>query len=540
MNNPYWNVIKDDFPRLLAQLDTNPMSKTYGSFDRSFWHHRRVDFSSASLQQGALVLAQLFCRNFEGTSFYENSEALRLVSASLNYTFSIQHSDGSMDEWYPQERGWAGPTGYVLYAVIRSLELVGDRLEKSLVEKAKIFSERAIKHLLFYEESDVLSNHQAMALLAIESAAKYFSITVAEKSLQARRSAFYENFSEEGWSLEYDGCDPGYQSATLSFMSRLHRVAPNSKLEELCARQLNFLTHFIFPDLSFAGCMGSRGTTNVFHFGFEYWAARGGPAKELADLTLSGIGAGKILRPSDQEDHYLIYRLVEFVECAAVYEPRAIASPWLARYSSAYFSESGLYVLSSEKYYGVLNLKKGGAGKIFQLNPVVAVYEDAGYFFEDSSGDLYTSSFVSGDRKIEALPGNVRVEGNCNFYRRPVFNQTNFLVFRGLLFFIRNSFASLHLKKWIRSKIMTGFAQTSKIRISRTFKFSEKLEITDEINTSGISILRAYRSTCFPSRSVPQSLYTTASQLGVSTGQFLDEAALQSLNSGSGVTLRVV
>ena len=31
-------------PRILHLLDQNPYSPTYGSFDRSFWHYRTMDF----------------------------------------------------------------------------------------------------------------------------------------------------------------------------------------------------------------------------------------------------------------------------------------------------------------------------------------------------------------------------------------------------------------------------------------------------------------------------------------------------------------
>jgi len=47
-------------PRLLSLLDRNRFSKTYGSFDRQFWHYKTVDFSGGRYQEAALTLALLY------------------------------------------------------------------------------------------------------------------------------------------------------------------------------------------------------------------------------------------------------------------------------------------------------------------------------------------------------------------------------------------------------------------------------------------------------------------------------------------------
>ncbi|MBY0452397.1 MAG: hypothetical protein K2P92_05120, partial [Bdellovibrionaceae bacterium] len=146
--NPYWSFVENDLARFFTQLDTNPTSKTFGSFDRQYWHLKRVDFSSASLQQGCLVLALLYSQNFPKSRFYKNPDVLKLLEASLRFTINLAHSDGSMDEWYPQERGWAGPTGYVLYAVIRAVQLVEAELPPSLINEIRFFAEKATRHLL--------------------------------------------------------------------------------------------------------------------------------------------------------------------------------------------------------------------------------------------------------------------------------------------------------------------------------------------------------------------------------------------------------
>jgi hypothetical protein len=539
MINPYWHTIKNDIPRLLAQVDANPLSKTFGCFDRTYWHQKKSDFASSSLQHGVLVLAQLYLLEAADNSLFANESVLELIRGTLKFTFSIQHSDGSLDEWYPQERGWAGPTGYVLYSVIRTLELLGSKIDSETLALAKAFSEKAVSHLLNYEESDVLANHQAMALLAISTSIKFFGLQMPAELFSKKKETFDNSFFNEGWSLEYDGCDPGYQSATLSFLSRLYRVAPDEELKARCLTQINFLKDFVFPDYSFAGPMGSRGTGNVFHFGFEFWASQNPTAKYLADMTLTGIEKGSILRPCDQEDHYLIYRLVEFAECAAVFTPRQVSANWSSNRTTEYFPESGMLFISDKNYFGILNLKKNGTGKIFKLNPPLLIHQDSGYILEDGEGNLFTTAFIQ-DRDIELLNGTITVKGKANQLHKPVFNQLNFVLFRLALLFVRNSFFALHLKKWIRSKVMTGFAEYEKIQLTRTIRTKESISIEDEIKTYGAGVTRAVLGFNFPARAVPQSLYASKTESKMPPYSNVNDSILKSLNTDGSATIRVL
>lgn len=542
MTSSYFSFVLAELPRFFSQLDSNPLSKTYGSFDRQFWHLKRTDFSSSSLQQGSLVLACLYKYKFKQNPFFENPEASKLLTASLEYTFKLQHSDGSLDEWYPQERGWAGPTGYVLYSVIRSLELIGTMADSALLAKAETFAKRAVRHLLKYEEIDVLSNHQAMGLLAIEAAEKFFKFSMDKSALAKLWQNFNSNFSEEGWSLEYDGCDPGYQSATLSFLSRIHRISGRDEIRSICLKQINFLQNMVYPDNSFGGAVGSRGTENVFQFGFEYWANEFESAKATADVLFSGLREGQVLAPGDQEDHYLIYRLVEFIECAAIGRDMAdVHSSDNSHAATAYFPESGILRISSSRYFGLLNLKKGGTGKLYSLQgSPESIFEDAGYFFEDKKGKLFTSSFIQDEREIKVEDSGVSITGYFNLYRRPVFTPVTFLLFRLALIFIVHSSLARLLKSWIRSKTMTKFAVVKDLKITRQISWNGNMSVVDKISLKGVEIKKGYRSFWFPARAVPQSLYLTPSRLGKSAVREISSQELQILNSRKEITLKVL
>lgn len=538
--NPYWAFVENDLARFFTQLDTNPASKTFGSFDRQYWHLKRVDFSSASLQQGCLVLALLYTQNFHQSRFYKNADILKLLEGALRFTVSLAHRDGSMDEWYPQERGWAGPTGYVLYAVVRALQLTETELPASLVHEIRIFAEKATRHLLRYEERDVLSNHQAMALLAIEISHHQFKLKVDEKYYRRRWDIFISNFSREGWSLEYDGCDAGYQSATLSFLSRLYRFKESISVSQLCLKQLDFLRAFIFPDYSFAGSMGSRGTSNMFHFGFEFWAPKNELALQMADYGLKGLRQKTILTPNDQEDHYYIYRLVEFMECAEIFKERSTECAWSAAKTRSYFPEGGIFILNNPDFYGIFNLKKGGTGKVFDLKNNKMALIDSGYLIKTSNGKCRTTAFIQNDCSIEVNETSLTVSKNTSDYLRPVFNPFSFVLFRAFLLFVRQARVSYVLKAWIRNKTMTRFSSQSSIRFTRKIDWSSGLKITDRFESQNFSPDKIYRSQNSPSRFVPQSLYWPLGNFGQLGFKEIDSEVVSQLAQTKTVEIQVL
>src|SRR5882724_7800684 len=85
-------------PRLLSQLDRNPFSSTYGSFDRSYWHDKSSDFSNADAQLGAHTLALLYQHDFPENPYKGQPWIKEWAIASLVFWAGLQHSDGTFDE----------------------------------------------------------------------------------------------------------------------------------------------------------------------------------------------------------------------------------------------------------------------------------------------------------------------------------------------------------------------------------------------------------------------------------------------------------
>jgi len=102
-DNPFIPVVVSLMPRVLTNLDRDPHSPTFGSFDRNHWHYRIRPFSSAVLQQASLMLVHCYNTPFESNSYYNDDRIKRWAIASLDYWAKIQNRDGSFDEYWKGE-----------------------------------------------------------------------------------------------------------------------------------------------------------------------------------------------------------------------------------------------------------------------------------------------------------------------------------------------------------------------------------------------------------------------------------------------------
>ena len=152
--------------------------------------------------------------------WFKNPQLLQWIKASLAYTVKIQHKDGSFDEWYPNERGWAGPTSYVINALCAAYTITEECLEDSLKNSLQKSFLKAVSFLLKRDEGDILSNHFALFLLSLHRVHQITGDQKLQIQLESHLEKFLSHTSKEGWSLEYNGADFGYELATLGFLGK--------------------------------------------------------------------------------------------------------------------------------------------------------------------------------------------------------------------------------------------------------------------------------------------------------------------------------
>ncbi|MFA6379439.1 MAG: hypothetical protein WCX16_06660 [Candidatus Omnitrophota bacterium] len=516
----YLDAILPQVPRILSLQDRNPFSKTYGCFDRGFWFHRTSDFPSAIRQMGVETLALLWAEKFEDNPYYQNPRILEWCLAGIRYWIRCQHADGSFDEWYPNERGWAGPTGYLLNAMAESYFLLKGAFPQDLKEP---FIEAVCKagyYLVNYNEEFVLANHHAIALLPIYQAYLITEDKALLKGFEKKFTAFERYCYDEGWCLEYDGADIGYLSATVSFLARLYQYWPDKRIERVVKRAVEFSSFFFYPDGFFGGTIGSRETGHFYHFGYEFWSKKIPLAARMAEEGLKSLSVQKLVSPSTQEDHYVLYRMAEYLKAYLEYKLRPSDLPSLPFEKGDFektFPQAGLFVKKVGHFYCVINLARGGIIKAFDCEQKKLFLNDAGWMAKFTNEKVATSKWNDPLYKVAWGSERLSVEGEAHYVAAKTFTPLTMMFFRAflLLFGWQTSLACC-IKALIRKVLMVG-ARRASLGFKRTIHFQkEGLLIEDEfVLKASARVKDIYLGGETPTRYVPQSRYFQSFELDI-------------------------
>jgi ubiquinone/menaquinone biosynthesis C-methylase UbiE len=527
-------------PRILSLEDRNEFSPTYGCFNREFWLNKTLDFPSAIAQFATHSLALVYSFKFPQNIFYKKPKILKWTLAGVDFWTKIQKNDGSFDEFYPNERGWAGPTGFLLYAMVETYNLLKEHFPAEL--KSRFFKTvyKAARFLMLHDESGVLANHHAIALLAIWKAYLLLKDDDILKGFYVRQEDFFKYCYEEGWSLEYDGPDLGYLSASISFLGKLYKVYKSKKIFQLLQKKIEFSSYFVYPDGFYAGSIGSRHTLHFYAHGYEIMGKEIPLAFSIADKMLQALKQGKLVPPEIQEDRYFIYRTAEFLEAYLDFQPRPKDLPKLPyerQPFQIYFKKANILVNQSKNHYLVVNLAKGGVIKLFSLNPKKLILNDCGLIVMLEDGRVATTQWIEGYKVTHNQ--EFQVKGRFHFIRYPLFTPLKMIGFRlamlGLGWHTRLAY---ELKGLIRRVLMLkqkkapiGFKR--KIKINKDIiSIQDELELLSNINLTKMSI-----GDEFSVRYVPQSRYFQSMELEVQ-GVSLDHPTISKLNKNRRICIQ--
>lgn len=520
----YAEAAVSQVPRILSMQDRNAYSPSYGCFDRIYWLDKSIDFPSSILQLNADNLAMVYSIPFEGNPYYGEEKVRDWAFAGMRYWTEIQNGDGSFDEFYPNERGWAGPTGFLLYSMLDAYVRLEDEmpaeLERSVVETAH----RAADYLAKNDELGVLANHHAMAVMPI-----YYASVVLDREdlLDAfdEKMTVLEGFqSPEGWLLEYDGADLGYLSATVSFLGKLYRLATpelRQRILDVVEPAIEFSSHFLYPDDSYGGSIGSRQTLHFYPHGYRIFADEIPIAGRMADLAANAVRDGKMAPPSSMPWRYVGYRIQEYLMTAESYreedsQSAGAGTVTLPRSSGSfqdYFPDAGMYVSNRDDYYLAANMARGGVFKLYDDDgPLIT--EDGGIIGELADGTVVSSQWIDEEYDVERTDDSVTVRGRLNEVPFTYPTPAKMMAFRSLLLTVgRSTTASYWLKGAIRKLFITDTNRAA-VGFERTLvDGNETFEVRDTLDLGESSFDRLSVGGAFSIRYVPQSRYFSAEEL---------------------------
>lgn len=395
--------------RMLSQADGNPCSRTFGCFDRNYWHYQSsVDFPSAIYQQAALSLALLYQYDAKDNMFYGNKKILDLCKGAMRFWCSIQNRDGSFNEWYPHEHSFVA-TAFTCYAVSEALLILnlGDR-DGALLNALERSGE-----WLSRNSDIVVSNHTAAAVAALYN---IYLVTkkdkfkaVAQRQLDVLRSLQ----DPEGWFPEYGGMDPGYLSVTIDFLAKYYKKSGEPKALSMLNNGLHFMDYCMHPDGSYGGEYGSRNTKFIFPHGLVLCCERDALAKRMISMVLRGFSLRTLVSVANCDGRYLTFfflpnYLQAGLESSFISEDAAPEAELQQQYEKE-FPNAGLFIKKTPRYFFIGSYKKNGAFKIFDSAGSL-VSNQSGYFLRFDNRAVASSNYYNASPQLSMRRSGAEIE----------------------------------------------------------------------------------------------------------------------------------
>ncbi len=480
--------------RLLSEQDRNPYSATYGCFDRKFWGWKLIDFPEATFQRNVYPLTKLYAD--PNSTFYQNKLLLPAIKAGLLYAAKIQHNNGSFDQAFPYEQSF-GATAFLLHPLLESFTLVAAQLSHKEQQTIEICLTQAANFLCrYYEQHGHIANHLAGAALSLLVAARYFNEGRFEQQATILLARILSHQSIEGWFLEYEGADPGYQTLCLYYLAQFQQISPTPTLEKALVRALEFIKWFVHPDGTFGGLYGSRRTAIFYPGGLALLSQKYPMAWAIYEAMGTALAAGQTTTLSTIDIGNLAPLLSNYV-CALDVElplsaPNGPSLPKDLSPVSQDFPEAGLHIRGTPNYYAIFGSSNGGTLKIFDKNKACLKWDDGGYGGQLANGTYLTTQITHHQRQTEITGTSIAVETSLYHMPRAIPSPARFIALRLLnLTVMRN----IHLGNWLKRylvRLLISSKRATSLRLKRKLTFETNHIIVEDIlyNPAQLSLRR--------------------------------------------------
>jgi len=474
----YRNVLKKNISRLLALYNLDPSALTYGYGDRLYWGWKISDFPNGSMQGGVHGLSiALKLRLIKDDQFI-----LKTIDAVINAISRIRAKNGSMVEAYPGENSFC-VTALVAFDVLSAIRHLEDCLSKTQIQNYL----EILKPLIGFvkrnkEVHAIISNHLATAAAACFL---WTELTGEKIKLgQELLDIIYKHQSAEGWYMEYEGADPGYQTLCTYYLFCIYEITKDERLLQSLEKSASFLKYFIHPDGTIGGLYGSRNTEVYYPAGII------GMANVIDDFAL----ISSLLQKGKEVNHHILPQSVDFGNFIPLLNSYAVAAlkyeqnkkniediqvtaPYLDKFSKN-FKDAGIYLQSTLRYHAILNYKKGGTIKVFDKKTSKIDTEDGGLFGRLESGKRFSTQQF--DKRIRF--DNLLINSKFYTINERYMSSFSCIIIRifGMTFFRSMALGNL-FKRFIVKLLMTG---KNKIdgRVTRRFEFlKDKIVVHESI-----------------------------------------------------------
>jgi len=447
-----------EIPRILSLQDRTPVSRTYGCFDRDYWHTRVIDFPSGMYQKLVYPLSLAWSLDIPG-NIYRGQPAVRdSIEAGIRYAARSAHKDGSCDDYFPFERA-AGSAAFSLLACLDASEMIG------LTGDAEVdgFLKKRGRWLAAHEESGRLSNHEALIVNCLSRLAARFG-DEWEAPMRRRLDRLRSWQSQEGWFDEYGGADPGYLTLTIAQLADLDRRRPDLDVRGPCTAAVRFLATMVHPDGSLGGEYTSRATQNFFPHGLEIAGAWLPEALQINDLALRPFAEDRVpAYPERFEGHFVTAWLLAWKE----WQAERPAAPLKLFEGRVVYPQARLLLDERLGQRLFLATSRGGAFKLFDGDRLL--HSDTGPTLAAGKGKVAVCH-LEGTYDVETGPDRIAIAGRMAFAKTARLTPFKSMVLRGIMITLGRFFPDT-VRRLLQRLLVTG-------RDEAPFRFRRELSWT--------------------------------------------------------------
>lgn len=525
MDKLYSQVVLSQAARILGLQDRNPLSPTYGCFDRNYWHYHVTNIAGARWQEAGLILALLYQNNFPGNYYYHQTQIKNWALAAVKFWSQIQASDGSVSEWYPHEHSFVA-TAFSLYAVTE-IWLILKPHQPRLITNFK----RAGDWLINHQELQV-TNQQAGAALALYN---LFLLTGQKKYRTAcfnKITQLAQEQTSEGWIREYGGADIGYTSVLIDYLAKLYDKSGDQRVWNIVQPACQFLLDWVHPDFTYGGEYGSRNTEYLLPHGFEILARRLPAARSLSQLIKTNLG----LYPLNLDDRYLCYNGYTWLQASLASHMQTAKAQSITKSKTTQLKilpQAGLFRYQSPTYLAYGNYLKGTAIKIFNSKTRTLIYQTAGLIGQTTTGQIVANQQLSSLHQFTRKSDHqLQVSGPffyVNYFPQSLLLSQLFTLWQ--LSFGRWRYLALLSKNLLR-RLLIRHHRPAPINYQQEIHFGHRrvtLITTIALNQPQLNLSSLYLAQKFATIYVPSSRYFHLQELNSPASQ-LTSSQLKKLN----------
>jgi hypothetical protein len=443
--NCYLFEVKNNLPRILSLIDNDPTSKSYGLGDRYFWAWGLTDFGNATFQGCAHGLSRLWVSGLWPYDSSEDSFVKRIQSIFAGTKF-LTRKDGSLEEAFPNEGSYC-VTALVAFDLLVTIDLLSEKIND--VQRQE-FIEIVRPLIIYLKKSDethaIISNHLATAVAALSRWDILVGDLNAFKKAEHLLDRILNNQSKEGWFMEYEGADPGYQTLCLHYLVDVHLQRRDLDLLEPIRRSIKFLQYFAHPDGSFGGHYGSRCTKFYYPSGILALAQEIPEALSLHQYMQNSISENMVVGLSSVDEPNLIPMFNSYAWSATLAKakqatadeknsenlPSERKEPFRKN-----FNEAGILIERGHDHYSIINYKKGGV--VYHFNQKKLKILDSGVVIRSPSGTLGSNHFFDQNQTLTINDNRVLIKHRISAMPKKLTSPLKFLVLRIFCFTVFRS-----------------------------------------------------------------------------------------------------